>query len=137
MESTSGEKPIMTGVVTSRVPLMRAMVEAMTDALAHDGNLKVMLARQWNVAPSIDPSDVLSIDFEPHDDLDFPFMAIAEVAYGHRYLADFVLDHLLGECKDRIIIDPYAGGDIVTVNCDNCLSRVLLEPRSLKGMPVK
>ncbi len=128
----------MNGIVTSRVPLMKATALAMSDHRAHDGNLKTMLARQWNVAPSIDHGDILGVEFETYDDHDFPYVAVTEVAYGHRMLADFILDHwkCLSEGAGfiRDVNVSAEDDDMLWVMCTVCSKEIFLDKQSLKGM---
>lgn len=128
----------MNGIVRSRVPLMKSVALAMSDHRAHDGNLKTMLARQWNRAPSIDPDDILAVDFETLDEPDFPYVALTEVAYGHRMLADFILDHwkCLSEGAGfiRDVNVSAEEDDTLWVMCTVCNKEIFLDKQSLKGM---
>jgi len=84
------------------------------------------------MSPSIDPNDIISIEFEnaEFEDPDFKFEAVVDVAYGHRYLAGFILDHWGHE----LIVDS---DDVngLWVSCHEC--EVVfgnLDKESLRGM---
>lgn len=105
--------------------------------------LKINLSRSISnimlTAPKVDERDILSIEFDDlEDDPEFDFVVDVEMAYGHRELAQFVLDH-----KDHTItIEPVVidGSDEHTimawcgeVSC-NHKEDLVLDYRSLVGL---
>lgn len=130
------DSPWIRGVLKTRIYLEHSAIRELLVAKTDDNlkwNMRAQLAGHL-CGMKVDPKDILSMDFKDSDIPEKDFMVDVEIAYGHRLLAQFILDH-----KDHPLETEH-WKDSFEMYCCNCKSEkdaivtLHLDYRSLVGM---